>query len=74
MAAAKDYYRRTRIFPIMHILGVRRELAERHPWLPTAMLKAFDQSKRLALEHLADTSATKVTLPFVEERLARRAS
>ena len=67
--AAKDYYRRTRIFPIMHILGVRRTLAEQHPWLPGAIYKAFEESKRLALEHLADTSATKITLPFVEERL-----
>ncbi len=67
--AAKDYYRRTRIFPIMHMLGVRRELAEQHPWLPGAVYKAFDQSKTLALEHLSETSATKITLPFVEERL-----
>ncbi|WP_020656209.1 4,5-dihydroxyphthalate decarboxylase [Massilia niastensis] len=68
-AAAMDYYERTRIFPIMHILGVRRELAEQHPWLPGAIYKAFNQSKGLALEHLSDTSATKITLPFVEERL-----
>lgn len=67
--AAKDYYRRTRIFPIMHILGVRRELAERHPWLPGAIYKAFEESKVKALEHLSETSATKITLPFVEERL-----
>lgn len=67
--AAKDYYRRTRIFPIMHILGVRRELADKHPWLPGAIYKAFAQSKDLALEHLSETSATKITLPFVEERL-----
>jgi 4,5-dihydroxyphthalate decarboxylase len=33
------------------------------------VFKAFDQSKRIALEKLADTSSTKVTLPFVEERL-----
>jgi 4,5-dihydroxyphthalate decarboxylase len=68
-AAAKDYYKRTGIFPIMHIVGVRRELADKHPWLPTAVLKAFEQSKAAALEKLSDTSATKVTLPFVEERL-----
>jgi 4,5-dihydroxyphthalate decarboxylase len=68
-AAAKDYYRRTRIYPIMHVLGVRRELVERHPWLPASLLKAFEASKRLALERLSDTSATKVTLPFVEEQL-----
>ena len=69
VAAAKDYFKRTRIFPIMHLVGVRRELAERHPWLPGAVFKAFDQSKRIALEKLADSSSTKVTLPFVEERL-----
>ncbi|CAM5197433.1 4,5-dihydroxyphthalate decarboxylase OS=Castellaniella defragrans OX=75697 GN=HNR28_000913 PE=4 SV=1 [Castellaniella defragrans] len=67
--ASLDYYRRTRIFPIMHLLGVRRTLAEAHPWLPVALQKAFTLSKTLALEALADTSATKVTLPFVEEQL-----
>ena len=69
VAAAKDYFKRTGIFPIMHLIGVRRTLAERHPWLPAAVLKAFEQSKTMALAHLADPSATKVTLPFVEERL-----
>jgi 4,5-dihydroxyphthalate decarboxylase len=68
-AAAKDYFRRTGIFPIMHLIGVRRTLVEQHPWLPAAVLKAFEQSKAAALDLLSDTSATKVTLPFVEERL-----
>ena len=69
VAAAKDYFKRTGIFPIMHLVGIRRELAEQHPWLPGAVFKAFEQSKKIALEKLADTSSTKVTLPFVEERL-----
>jgi 4,5-dihydroxyphthalate decarboxylase len=69
IAAAKDYVKRTGIFPIMHLVGVRRTLAEQHPWLPGAVFKAFSQAKDKALESLADTSATKVTLPFVEERL-----
>ena len=68
-AVAKDYYRRTGIFPIMHVVGVRKTLAEQHPWLPGAVLKAFTQAKAAALEALSDTSATKVTLPFVEEQL-----
>lgn len=68
-AVAKDYYKRTGIFPIMHVAAIRKELAERHPWLPAAVLKAFSQSKAAALELLSDTSATKVTLPFVEEQL-----
>jgi 4,5-dihydroxyphthalate decarboxylase len=68
-AAAKDYFQRTGIFPIMHLIGVRRTIAEKHPWLPAAVLKAFEQSKAVALDALGDTAATKVTLPFVEEQL-----
>ena len=68
-AVAKDYYQRTGVFPIMHVVGVKKEVVAKHPWLPGAVLKAFEQAKKSALEKLADTSATKVTLPFVEEQL-----
>ena len=68
--AAREYYKRTQIFPIMHLIGVRRSLAEKHVWLPAAVLKAFEQSKTMALDQLTDVSATKVTLPFVEEQVA----
>jgi len=66
---AANWYRRTRLFPIMHTLGIRRSLADRHPWLPVAVFKAFERSKSIALAKLGDTSAAKVTLPFVEEQL-----
>lgn len=69
VVAAKDYFQRTGIFPIMHLIGVRRTLAEKHPWLPAAVLKAFEQSKTVALDHLTDVSASKATLPFLEERV-----
>jgi len=68
-AAAKDYFRRTGIFPIMHVVGIKKALAAQHPWLPGAVLKAYTQAKAAALEQLSDTSAAKVTLPFVEEQL-----
>jgi 4,5-dihydroxyphthalate decarboxylase len=67
--AAAEYFRKTRIFPIMHVLGIRRELAQEHPWLPMAVFKAFAAAKSVALARLVDTSACKVTLPFVEEQL-----
>ena len=69
IAAGRDYYKRTGLFPIMHVTGIRRTLVEQHPWLPAAMLKAFTQAKAKCLEELEDTSATKCTLPFVEEEL-----
>ena len=67
--AAIENYRRTKHFPIMHLIGVRRTLAERHPWLPAAILKAFEQAKAAAFVKLADTSASKVMLPFVDQAL-----
>lgn len=69
VAAAKDYYARTGIFPIMHIVGIRKELAAAHPWLPGAVTKAFTQAKDAALAHLTDMSASKVMLPFAAEAL-----
>lgn len=74
VGAAADHYRRTGIFPIMHLLGVRRSLAEAHPWLPGALMKAFTEARDIAIAALSDTSATKVTMPFVEDnlRLARQ--
>ena len=69
IAAGRDYFKRTGLFPIMHVTGIRRTLVEQHPWLPAAVLKAFTQAKAKCLEELEDTSATKCTLPFVEEEL-----
>jgi 4,5-dihydroxyphthalate decarboxylase len=69
VAVAKDYFERTGLFPIMHVVGVRRALADRHPWLPGAILKALEHAKEEGLKALSDTSAPKVTLPFIEERL-----
>ena len=53
----------------MHLLGVRRSLLEAHPFLAGALMKAFSASKAMAEELLSDTSATKVTMPFVEDHL-----
>ena len=69
MAVAADYFRRKRIFPIMHVLGIRRTLVDQYPYLQVAIYKAFNAAKDLALAELQDTSATKVTMPFVEDQL-----
>lgn len=60
----EDYYRRTGIFPIMHLAGVRTRLAERHPWLPASVYKAFVAAKDLAVSALDDANALATSLPF----------
>lgn len=60
----EDYFRRTGFFPIMHGIGVRRSLAEEHPWLPGAVYKAFCEGRRRALDDLASVGVQRVTLPW----------
>ena len=62
--AEEDYYRRTRFFPIMHGIGVRRSLAEDDPWLPGAVYAAFCEGRRRALEDLTAFGVLRVTLPW----------
>jgi 4,5-dihydroxyphthalate decarboxylase len=46
------FYRKTGIFPIMHVVGIKQEIVERHPWVATNMYKAFEQAKSLAMERM----------------------
>lgn len=64
-AAERDYYRKTGIFPIMHAVGVRRDVHDKHPWLASSICKAFTQAKRLADAEFAETTALKIGLPWV---------
>jgi 4,5-dihydroxyphthalate decarboxylase len=51
-----DYFKRTGIFPIMHVVAMKREIYERNPWLAKALLDAFEASKAVAYERLRDVS------------------
>jgi len=51
-AVETDYFARTRIFPIMHAVTVRRAVVEEHPWVPESMTAAFTEAKRVALRRL----------------------
>ena len=62
----KEYYRKTRMFPIMHLMGVRKDLAEKHPWLPGSIYKALLAARDAAYEDVARTAALSVTLPWVD--------
>jgi 4,5-dihydroxyphthalate decarboxylase len=48
------YYKRTGIFPIMHVLGIRQALIERHPWLAINLYRAFSEAKTLAMKRMAN--------------------
>lgn len=61
----RDYYRRTRIFPIMHTVVIRRDLYRAHPWIAQNLFKAFAEAQRRTYADLAEMAALKVMLPWL---------
>ncbi len=53
-AEEMTYYQRTGIFPIMHVLGIRQALTDRHSWLAINLYRAFNEAKTLAMKRMAN--------------------
>jgi 4,5-dihydroxyphthalate decarboxylase len=64
-----EYFRRHRVFPIMHVVGIRRAVAEQNVELPLRLLKAFSEAKRIAENDLREVTALKVGLPWAPSEL-----
>ncbi|BDE07417.1 4,5-dihydroxyphthalate decarboxylase [Vulcanimicrobium alpinum] len=63
-AVERAYFERTRIFPIMHVVAIRRDVYERDRWVATALMKAFKAAQAIAYEDLRVTAASKTMLPW----------
>ena len=63
--AEQDYYRRTRIFPIMHTVVLREDVHRAHPWAARSIYRAFVAARDLAVDGLYDTDALRVALPWL---------
>ena len=59
------YYQKTRIFPIMHTVVIRRDVYEKHPWVAQSFFKAFLAAQREVYEDLHDSAALKLMLPWL---------
>ena len=70
-AEEERYYAATGIFPIMHVIVLRRRVYENNRWLARELLKSFTAAKQLAYDDLARTAALRVSLPFAHEEYER---
>lgn len=68
----REYFARTRLFPIMHLVVLRREIHERHPWLAQSLTKAFAAAKRVAIHGIDDAPALRWTLPMLLDAVERQ--
>jgi 4,5-dihydroxyphthalate decarboxylase len=64
-AVEQDYFRRTGIFPIMHVIVVREDVHREHPWVARGLYRAFCDAKDLAVNGLYDTDALRLALPWL---------
>jgi 4,5-dihydroxyphthalate decarboxylase len=63
------YYRKTKIFPIMHTLVLRKPVYDANPWLAVSLYRAFTRARDLAQTHMYDTDALTVSLPWVIDEI-----
>lgn len=65
VAEEKKYFAETGIFPIMHVVVVRRDVYERHPWVAQSLTKALERARQQALVELYDAAALRFMLPWL---------
>jgi 4,5-dihydroxyphthalate decarboxylase len=68
------YYTRTKVWPIMHIIAMKRSIVAEHPWVPRNLYNAFLESKRRSVERILDPAVSRYPVPWLAtyaERMRR---
>ena len=61
----EDYFERTKVWPIMHIIAVQKHIIDENPWVARNLLNAFNESKRRSIERLFDPAVSRYPLPWL---------
>jgi 4,5-dihydroxyphthalate decarboxylase len=64
-AVERTYFKRTGIFPIMHVIVIRRDVYEKHRWVAQTLTQSFREAQALAYAELEESAALKVMLPWL---------
>jgi 4,5-dihydroxyphthalate decarboxylase len=65
------YFAATGIFPIMHVVVLRRDVYQEHPWLAQSLYKAFEEARQTAVDRAAETAASQYLLPWAYAEIER---
>lgn len=63
------YYKRTGIFPIMHVIALKRSVYNAHPWVAKTLTKAFQQALDIAYDAMTERAALRYMLPWLEDHV-----
>ena len=61
----EEHFARTKVFPIMHVIAMKRRILDAHPWAARNLYTAFNESKRRSLERLLDPAVSRYPLPWL---------
>ena len=65
----QEYYEKTGIFPIMHAVAIRNDVARAYPWLPEAIFRAYSEAKQKVYDFQRKHAWYKTTLPWISQEL-----
>ena len=68
-AAEAEYWKKTRIFPIMHVLALRRDVYERNRWLAMNLFQAFLEAKRRSMARVSEFGLSHLPLPWIPDHV-----
>ena len=63
-AEEERFFKKTDIFPVMHLITIQRAVLARHPWVAMNLFKMFDEAKRRCFELLRDFTCARIPLPW----------
>jgi 4,5-dihydroxyphthalate decarboxylase len=61
----EEYYSRTKVWPIMHIIAMKRAIVNDHPWAARNLYNAFLESKRRSIERILDPAVSRYPVPWL---------
>jgi 4,5-dihydroxyphthalate decarboxylase len=61
----REYYKRTGIYPIMHLVAIKKDIYERYPFVASSLYDAFVESKKIAMKHMFNLRALRYMTPFL---------
>ena len=65
----RAYFEKTGIFPIMHMVAIRRDFAAAHPWAPKAVFEAYSRAKQQDYEEMHKMGSYFSSLPWYGQEL-----
>ena len=68
----EKYYERTKVWPIMHVIAIKKSILDRHPWVAGSLYNAFLESKERSIGRLPDVTVSRYPLPWLVDLRAGR--